>query len=185
MQYYNDNLLLLKAIEFSANKHQNQRRKGSGEVPYINHPVKVARILAENGASQNMELLVAAILHDTIEDTDATPEEITTFFGESICKIVLEVTDDKSLEKPERKALQILNGPHKSDAAKALKIADKIANLEDILNNPPDWDIQRKLTYFDWAKKVVDAMRGPNPTLEALFDRAHQEGLESLTIQNT
>ncbi|MEM6725693.1 MAG: HD domain-containing protein [Bacteroidota bacterium] len=185
MQHYNDNLRLLQAIEFSAEKHRAQRRKGTAEIPYINHPVKVARILAENGEAQQIDLLVAAILHDTIEDTDTTSEEIIQHFGEQVCKIVLEVTDDKSLKKAERKALQIKNGPKKSTAAKALKIADKITNIQDILDNPPDWDIQRKLAYYDWAKKVVDAMRGPNPTLEALFDKIHEAGLKSLTLQKT
>jgi len=143
---------LLKAISFAADKHRFQRRKDTEKTPYINHPVNVALTLSEIGGVDELTLLVAAVLHDTIEDTDTAPEEIARLFGKDVLAIVLEVTDDKTLPKEERKKLQVLHAPHKSDPAKKLKLADKICNISDIISHPPgNWDTARKLDYLKWA----------------------------------
>jgi GTP diphosphokinase / guanosine-3',5'-bis(diphosphate) 3'-diphosphatase len=162
---------LLQAISFSAKKHRFQKRKGAEGEPYINHPIEVANILANVGNVSDFNILTAAILHDTVEDTETTAEELTELFGEKVCSIVLEVTDDKSLPKEQRKLLQIEHSPHISPEAKQVKLADKISNVSDVLNNPPDWTEERKREYIVWAKKVVAGLRGVNKNLEEYFDK--------------
>lgn len=161
----------IEAASFSAKKHRFQTRKGADAEPYINHPLEVANLLATVGGVGDHEILIAAILHDTIEDTETGADEITGLFGERVCRIVLEVTDDKSLSKKERKRKQIEHAPHLSVEAKQVKLADKISNIADILANPPrDWTIDRKREYVDWGVSVVAGLRGANPALEGRFD---------------
>jgi guanosine-3',5'-bis(diphosphate) 3'-pyrophosphohydrolase len=167
-----DTGLILAAVKFAADRHRDQRRKGVDAVPYINHPIEVAALLWETGATRNASTIVAALLHDVIEDTKTAPEEIEQLFGSAILSLVLELTDDKSLPKAKRKSLQITDAPHKSPEAKLIKIADKICNLRDISGRPPkDWSFRRKLDYLDWSEKVVEGLRGSNAQLEALFDQ--------------
>jgi len=161
--------LIFKALSFSAEKHKNQRRKGVDGAPYINHPIEVCNLLISCNVA-DLNTLVAAILHDTIEDTDTTPEEIKGLFGNDILELVEEVTDDKSLPKQVRKRLQIETGGKKSIKAKQIKIADKICNVTDIMNSPPaGWSLERKIEYFDWAEKVVNELKCTNDCLEKLF----------------
>lgn len=180
----NDVGFILRALEFAAGRHRTQKRKGEDQSPYINHPIQVASLLANEGGERDPILLTAAILHDVIEDTVDTPEEkqelidqIKEMFGEQVLALTLEVTDDKSLEKPERKRLQIEQASNKSDNAKILKIADKTMNVRDITTNPPPWwSVQRIIDYFDWAEKVVAGLRGVNKKLEDLFDECLKKG---------
>ena len=162
--------LLFKALAFSAEKHTKQRRKDIDKTPYINHPISLANILAQRWVIDE-NVLCAAILHDTIEDTQTTADELQEHFGEKIASIVLEVTDDKSLEKSVRKQMQVEHAASISHEAKLVKLADKIANITDIINTPPaDWSTDRKKEYFDWAKAVVDNLRGAHQGLEKDFD---------------
>ncbi|MBI3828145.1 MAG: bifunctional (p)ppGpp synthetase/guanosine-3',5'-bis(diphosphate) 3'-pyrophosphohydrolase [Planctomycetes bacterium] len=166
-----DSNALLAAALFASQKHSKQRRKDLDANPYINHPIAVAEVLARMGGVADLAILQAALLHDTLEDTQTTPEELEQHFGRDVMLLVQEMTDDKSLPKQERKRLQIINAPHKSPRAKQIKIADKICNLMDITPaQPADWPLQRKLEYLDWAEKVVAGCRGCNPGLEAHFD---------------
>ena len=166
---------VISAISFAADKHRNQRRKDIEASPYINHPIALANILANEAGIEDEKVLVAAILHDTIEDTETTTQELADLFGDDVTAIVLEVTDDKSLPKAERKRLQVEHAPTISRRAKLVKLADKIANLRDISASPPaDWPLQRQQEYFDWAKAVVDGLRGIHPTLERIFDEAYK-----------
>jgi GTP diphosphokinase / guanosine-3',5'-bis(diphosphate) 3'-diphosphatase len=165
---------LLEAISFSAKKHRYQQRKGIDGEPYINHPLEVANLIANVGKVEDFDILMTAVLHDTVEDTETTAEELTALFGENVCKMVLEVTDDKSLPKHERKLLQIEHAPHLSNGAKLVKLADKISNVRDVLQNPPDWSEERKAEYIVWAKKVVAGLRGVNDNLENYFDEITQ-----------
>ncbi|MBP1628829.1 MAG: phosphohydrolase [Holophagaceae bacterium] len=162
---------LLKALSFAAEKHRNQRRKDPEASPYINHPIALADLLVNEGGVEDPVVLCAAVLHDTIEDTETTPEELGRVFGPAILGIVLEVTDDKSLEKSVRKQLQVEHAPHCSPGAKLVKLADKICNLRDILSSAPrGWSVERRLEYFDWAGRVVAGLRGSHAGLEAIFD---------------
>ncbi len=162
--------LLFKALVFSAEKHSKQRRKDIEESPYINHPIALANILAQRWVTDE-NVLCAAILHDTLEDTETTVEELKNNFGEKITSIVLEVSDDKSLEKEVRKQMQIEHAASLSHEAKLVKLADKIANITDIINTPPaDWSKERKQGYFAWAKSVVANLRGAHQGLEKDFD---------------
>jgi len=164
---------ILTAATFAAERHRDQRRKGKDASPYINHPLALASLLAERG-ERDAPLLMAALLHDTVEDTATSFEDLERAFGREVAEIVREVTDDKSLPKAERKRLQIEHAAQLSRRAKLVKLADKICNLHDIIVSPPtDWSAQRKREYFDWAKAVVDPMRGVHPQLEALFDREY------------
>jgi guanosine-3',5'-bis(diphosphate) 3'-pyrophosphohydrolase len=167
--------VLIRATAFAAQKHRNQRRKDADASPYINHPIALADVLANEGDITDEAVLVAAILHDTIEDTETSREELVTQFGQAIADIVAEVTDDKTLPKAERKRLQVEHAPTISGKAKLVKLADKICNLRDIAGSPPaDWPVERKRAYFDWAKAVVDGLRGVHPVLEAAFDTAYE-----------
>jgi GTP diphosphokinase / guanosine-3',5'-bis(diphosphate) 3'-diphosphatase len=169
--------IVLAASAFAAHKHRDQRRKGAEASPYINHPIAVANVLANEADITEPVILAAALLHDTIEDTDTTADELTAQFGREIAAIVLEVTDDKSLPKQERKRLQVAHAATLSEKAKLVKLADKICNLRDMNHSPPvGWSTQRKAEYFAWAKQVVDPMRGVSPTLERLFDAAFAQG---------
>jgi GTP diphosphokinase / guanosine-3',5'-bis(diphosphate) 3'-diphosphatase len=175
-----DTARLLQAASFAAKKHAGQTRKGDDAAPYINHPLEVANLLANVGKVEDYDVLIAAVLHDTVEDTEATEEEIAKLFGEKVSRIVLEVTDNKSLPKAERKQLQIEHAPHLSDGAKTVKLADKISNITDVMNNPPaGWSNERRLEYLNWGEKVVAGLRGVNKDLENLFDeiveKARQE----------
>ena len=162
---------LLKASDFAAKKHKGQKRKGANAEPYINHPLEVVKILADVGRVSDLDILIAALLHDTVEDTETTAEEITEYFGEIVCGYVLEVTDDKTLPKAERKQLQVDHAPHLSSGAKQIKLADKISNIEDMVDNPPvDWTLERKVQYVEWGISVVAGLRGANRPLEDLFD---------------
>lgn len=163
--------LIIKATQFAADKHRNQRRKDVDASPYINHPIALASILSNEGGVEDPVVLCAALLHDTIEDTDTTSQELVETFGVEITNVVLEVTDDKTLAKEVRKEEQVRHAPHISTEAKLVKLADKICNLRDILASPPaDWSAERKQAYFDWAARVVAGLRGVHPGLEALFD---------------
>ena len=163
---------VLKAAAFAAEKHRDQRRKDAESSPYINHPIALANVLVNEGGVTDTNVICAALLHDTIEDTETTEAELRAAFGDEITDIVLEVTDDKSLEKHVRKQRQIDHAPHISAQAKLVKLADKICNLRDILLSPPaGWSTERQREYFDWAAKVVDGVRGGNPVLEAAFDQ--------------
>jgi guanosine-3',5'-bis(diphosphate) 3'-pyrophosphohydrolase len=177
----NDFTLFLKALRFAAQKHKNQRRKGSQKPPYINHPIEVAEMLWRIGGVHDRSTLIAALLHDTVEDTGTTPEEIRELFGEEVTGYVLEVTDDKSLPKEERKRLQVVNAAHKSPHAKEIKLADKISNVSEIANDPPsDWPFERRKEYLDWTERVVAGLRGQNPPLEARYDEALAEARQML-----
>lgn len=166
--------ILFRALSFAAHKHKDQRRRDVDASPYINHPISLAAILCTEAHVADVETLCGALLHDTVEDTETTAEELEQIFGESICAIVMEVTDDKSLTKAERKKAQIEHAAHISEKSKLVKLADKISNLRDVLNNPPpDWSLERRQQYFDWAKRVIDQIRGTHTALEALFDETY------------
>jgi guanosine-3',5'-bis(diphosphate) 3'-pyrophosphohydrolase len=170
--------LLLKALAFAAHKHRDQRRKDAEASPYINHPIALADVLINEGGVTDVEVLCAALLHDTVEDTATTHEELLDAFGSRIARIVAEVTDDKRLPKAERKRLQIEHAPHISREAKLVKLADKLCNLRDVAERPPaGWPLERRREYFDWAKQVIDGLRGaPGEEmrrLEAAFDAAY------------
>jgi len=172
---------LLEAASFAARRHTGQRRKGSNEEPYINHPLEVANLLANVGDVDDIDVLIAAILHDTVEDTVTTPDEITERFGDKVRGYVLEVTDDKSLPKQRRKDLQVEHAPHLSPGAKLIKLGDKISNIVDVTNSPPkDWDLQRRAEYVDWGERVVAGLRGTNQALEERFDQVVQKAREAL-----
>ncbi len=169
-----DPKLLLKALAFAAHKHRAGSRKGEPKIPYINHPISVANILVDEGGVTDENAVVAAVLHDTLEDTETTIAELAREFGDDIATIVTEVSDDKRLPKQERKRLQVEHAPHLSPSARLVKLADKICNVRDIIADPPaGWTLQRKQEYFDWAKNVVDRIRGANPALERAFDEAY------------
>ena len=162
---------ILSAARFAAEKHADQRRKGDAAEPYVNHLIEVADLVASALDEPDTGLVIAALLHDSIEDAGVTSEDLALRFGADVADLVGEVTDDKSLPQQERKRLQVENAPKKSVRAQTIKLADKISNLRSILTSPPaDWDFERKREYFGWAKRVVDGLTAPNPTLKAEFE---------------
>ena len=163
--------LLLKALKFAAKKHQGQRRKGEAAVPYVNHLIDVTCLLWDIGQVRDIETLAAALLHDTLEDTDTSPEELEREFGAVVRALVEEVTDDKRLPKDVRKRLQIQRAAHASRSARHIKLADKISNVRDITVAPPeDWPLDRRKDYVRWAEDVIQEVRGTNAALERHFD---------------
>lgn len=168
---------LLEAIRFSAEKHRNQRRKDSEQSPYINHPIEVTQLLWEVGKVRDRDVLLAAVLHDTVEDTDTRPDEISERFGEQVLSFVMEVTDDKSLPKKERKRLQVEHAPHISFGAKLIKLADKACNVRNLVTMPPkNWSLKRRQEYLLWTEKVVVGLRGTNAALEEYYDHELASG---------
>jgi GTP diphosphokinase / guanosine-3',5'-bis(diphosphate) 3'-diphosphatase len=163
---------ILDAVIFAACKHQGHIRKDALASPYITHPLNVAREIYATGKVNDQPILVAAILHDTLEDTKTTRDELHQHFGEEVHSIVLEVTDDKALSKARRKQLQVIHAPQLSYAARIIKVADKLVNCRDILHSPPrEWTLVRRQEYIQWAADVLAQLRGTNPPLEKAFDK--------------
>lgn len=174
---------LLEAISFAATKHKDHRRKGANAEPYINHTIAVAKLLTDVAIVYDVDILQAAILHDTIEDTETTKEELFMKFGTEVTDYVIEMTDDKLLPKAERKRLQIVNAPHKSTGAKQIKLCDKICNITDVMNNPPThWSFERRKEYFDWAEQVVTALDCENSVLVRLFEERIREAKKKMEV---
>ena len=170
----NDLVLLARAADYAARQHVAQRRKGDKAEPYVNHLIEVATLLAETTGGEDVVLLMGGLLHDTLEDTDATYEDLVERFGPEVAALVAEVTDDKSLPKEERKRLQVETTARKSRRAKLLKIADKTSNLRSLVHSPPaGWTDERLRDYVVWAADVVRSCRGLNAKLEAQFDAAY------------
>jgi guanosine-3',5'-bis(diphosphate) 3'-pyrophosphohydrolase len=168
--------LVLRAVQFAAHKHKDQRRKDAEATPYINHPIGLAEVLHTDGGVRDPVVIAAALLHDTIEDTETSYDELRGFFGEEVADTVVELTDTKFLGKEARKRLQVAKAARASERARQVKLADKICNLRDILASPPaGWSLNRQQQYFDWAKEVVDHARGVNPKLERMFDRLYRQ----------
>lgn len=185
--------LIAKADAFAELKHRGQTRKDAARSPYIDHPRALRAILQDEGGVREPAILAAALLHDVLEDcVGVAPEdpgfdvtktaleaEIGAAFGAEVLGLVRELTDDKKLPKDQRKEAQVRHAGHASPGAKLIKLADKIANLRDIRRAPPaDWSPQRRQAYFDWAKRVVDQVRGVHAGLEQAFDRIHQQGAQ-------
>jgi (p)ppGpp synthase/HD superfamily hydrolase len=163
---------ILAAARFAAEKHAAQKRKGAAAEPYVNHLIEVAQLIADSSEKLDANLVMAGFLHDTIEDTYTTADELERAFGSDITALVMELTDDKSLPKEVRKELQVEEAPHKSVRAQVIKLADKISNLRSVLTSPPaNWNMRRRREYFAWAQRVVNALSAPNPILKAEFDR--------------
>jgi guanosine-3',5'-bis(diphosphate) 3'-pyrophosphohydrolase len=170
----NETNLIFKALHFAAKKHRHQRRKDEQALPYINHPIQVAETLTSIGNINDSITLCGALLHDVLEDTNTSTEELQAVFGKEICDVVQEVSDDKNLSKIERKRMQIEFAPHASIQAKHIKLADKICNVYDIIHHPPEkWSIKRKLVYVEWSKQVIDGLRGCNQSLETAYDEIY------------
>jgi (p)ppGpp synthase/HD superfamily hydrolase len=167
---------ILAAAKFAAEKHAAQKRKGAAAEPYVNHLIEVAELIASSNEALDTNLVIAGLLHDTIEDTGTTADELEQVFGSDIAALVVEMTDDKSLPKDVRKGLQVESAPHKSARAQVIKLADKISNLRSLLASPPaSWSDERKRQYFIWARQVVDALSAPNPVLKAEFERTYAQ----------
>ena len=165
---------LADAFDFAAQAHTRQTRKGARAEPYVNHVADVASRVARSPRA-DVETVLAALLHDTVEDTDTTLDDITARFGPEVAGYVAEVSDDKSLPKEQRKRLQVQHAPGTSDAAKRIKLADKASNLAALAESPPHgWNAARKRAYLDWAREVVAGLRGVDPVLELAFDEAAQ-----------
>jgi guanosine-3',5'-bis(diphosphate) 3'-pyrophosphohydrolase len=168
--------LVLRAAQFAALKHKDQRRKDVKATPYINHPINLAEVLHTDGGVRDPVVIAAALLHDTIEDTKTTYNELRGLFGAGVADVVIEVTDVKFLGRDSRKRLQVAKAGRASERARQVKLADKICNLRDILARPPAaWSLAERQKYFDWAKQVVDQARGVNPKLERMFDRLYRQ----------
>jgi len=179
---HEETMLILQAMHFAADKHRHQKRKDAEASPYINHPIAVAETLCAVGGVHDAVTLAAGVLHDTIEDTETTAEELELRFGHEIRSVVEEVTDDKSLPPPVRKQLQITHAREASERARLVKLADKICNLRDIVHAPPaGWPVERRLRYINWARDVVNEIRGTNAALEARFDELFREAEEYLS----
>ena len=167
---------LLGTLHFAADKHRDQRRKDSEASPYINHPIQVAELIARVGELSDLATLQAALLHDTVEDTETTYEEIEERFGNEVAGLVKEVTDDKGLKNETRKRLQVEHAPHLPLKAKLIKIADKISNITSVTYSPPKgWSTERRVEYLDWSARVVEGCRGANEALEAHYDEVLTE----------
>jgi (p)ppGpp synthase/HD superfamily hydrolase len=174
-------IAVLRAADAAARWHVHQRRKGIAQEPYINHLLEVASLVAEATSGSDPTLVIAALLHDSIEDQKVPFDLIATEFGGKVADIVMEVSDDKALPKEERKRRQVEAAPKKSREAKLIKLADKTSNLRTIASSPAaGWSVERRLEYVEWAKAVVAGLRGTSPWLERQFDEATERTMQSL-----
>ena len=173
--------LILKAAQFAAEQHRDQRRKDIHASPYIIHPISVALAISQIGGVDDPEILAAALLHDTLEDTKTEPEDLEAEFGKKVCEYVLDVTDDKTLQKDERKSRQIEHAKKISKGAALIKLGDKISNVTDVIDNPPvGWNINRRKEYLDWAEKVIENCPKVNDRMENKFQEIIKQGREAL-----
>jgi len=173
--------LFTNVLAYAAHQHRNHKRKDIEKTPYINHPIAVANLLVNEAGITDPEILCSALLHDTVEDVGVTREQLTKAFGATISGIVMELTDDKSLPKVERKQAQVDHAPHLSTKAKAVKLADKICNLRDVIESPPlGWSLERRQQYFAWGEKVIDGLRGEWLELERIFDQQYKRRAPAL-----
>jgi guanosine-3',5'-bis(diphosphate) 3'-pyrophosphohydrolase len=162
---------ICSGIDFAAEKHRFQTRKNKEKTPYISHPIGVAYNLMRVGEVREISIIIGALLHDTIEDTQTTFEEIESKFGKHVAGLVREVTDDKSLATEARKRFQVINASQKSKGAAQIKLADKLFNLNDLYNNPPpDWTQTRIDRYYEWAQSVIDRLPPANDKLHAAVE---------------
>jgi guanosine-3',5'-bis(diphosphate) 3'-pyrophosphohydrolase len=169
---------LLRALVFASQRHRTQSRKDELKTPYVNHLLDVVQVLAENGVRDG-PTLVAAALHDVVEDTETTLDEVEAQFGTEVRGLVAEVSDDKRLPRAERKRLQVEHAPHTSAKATLIKLADKIANAWDVGHRPAaDWSVERRLDYLSWAARVVERLPPVAPALTERFHVVHAEGVE-------
>lgn len=170
----NNIALIIQAAHFAADKHRDQRRKGVRNTPYINHPLEVAERLSTVAGISDPVVLAAAILHDTIEDTETTRAELAEKFGNEIAALVAELTDDVGLTWQQRKRQEIEHSLHLSPRAKLIKLADKTCNVADTVSNPPgEWTLSRRRDYLEFARLVADGCHGANADLDAEFERVH------------
>jgi (p)ppGpp synthase/HD superfamily hydrolase len=174
-------IAVLRAADMAARWHVHQRRKGIAQEPYINHLLEVASLVAEATGGTDPNLVIAALLHDAVEDQSVTSEVLASEIGQHVADIVMEVTDDKTLPKDERKRKQVENAGKKSRAAKLIKLADKTSNLRTIASSPAaDWSVERRFEYVEWAKTVVAELRGTSPWLGQQIDEAAERVMRSL-----
>lgn len=179
-----DAALLLRAIAFAADRHRKQKRKDRAKTPYVNHPVEVASLLADVGGIADLNVLLAAVLHDTVEDTGTKPRELEAMFGKKVRRLVEALSDNKRLHKATRKRLQVEHAPHLPPGAKLIKLADKISNVGDVADRPAvGWSRDRRREYLDWSARVADGCRGVNPALDAAFDKALRRARKVLAAQ--
>ena len=175
-------LELLEALHFAAQKHAGQRRKGVAREPYINHLIEVSLLLEKSTGGADPALVVAGLLHDTLEDTDTELSQLRRRFGADVAQLVAEVSDDRRLPQAERKRVQLETMGDRSQRARLLRIADKTSNLRSVIESPPrHWSRKRKWEYLQWAKAVVDQCRGLSPKLEGWFDEQYRQGLKVLS----
>ncbi len=164
-------VLVARALDFAAEHHTHQRRKGPASEPYVNHLSEVARLVAIGTGGRDPALVAAALLHDVIEDQEVSHATLVAEFGQDVADLVAEVTDDKSLRKDDRKRLQVELAARRSARARTLILADKTANLRSLVDGAPtDWPQWRIREYLAWAREVVGNIRGTNGVLERQFD---------------
>jgi (p)ppGpp synthase/HD superfamily hydrolase len=175
---------VMKAADAAARWHAHQRRKGAAQEPYINHLLEVASLVADATHGKNPDLVIAALLHDAIEDQEVPLELITREFGPQVASVVKELTDDKALPKEARKEMQVKTASKKTKDARIIKLADKTSNMRAITFSPaPNWSVKRRLDYISWAKEVVAGLRGASPWLEQQFDKAAAEAESSVAVR--
>ena len=162
---------LTKALLFAAEAHRNQRRKGAAQEPYLNHLIEVVDLVVQATGGTDMDMVIAALLHDVVEDTPTTYEDVAASFGERVTELVRENSDNMSLPKAERRRARIAAMALKSREARIVKMADVISNLRAIAVSPPaGWSAERKLGYLEGCRQLVDAGRGTEATIERIFD---------------
>jgi len=172
-----------RALEFAAHKHRFQKRKGAGGIPYINHPIEVASLLLSKMKNPSPEVILAAILHDTLEDTDTQAEEIESGWGEKVCSIVMEVSDNMKLPPLKRKEQQVIHADRLSPEARAVKMADKICNIRDILYTRIRWIRWQKISYINWSVEIIQQISRSHPELEAEFRQTLKEAEDVLKTE--
>lgn len=163
-----------EALAFAAEQHKYQRRGGYDPLPYINHLIKVSSAIIQIGQEENPDIIIAAILHDVVEDSDTSYEDLAGQFGAPVADIVAELTDDMELPYNQRKALQVEGASKLSLAARKIRIADKASNIQDIFTYPLDWKEEKKIAYLENSLTIVDQIRGTHAALEAWFDQSVQ-----------
>ncbi|EFO18322.1 hypothetical protein LOAG_10172 [Loa loa] len=163
--------LIIEAVDLAARRHRQQRRKDAAQTPYVNHPIGVAYILTSEGQITDTTTIIAAILHDIVEHTKTTDEEIRKMFGDEIADIVKECTMVRSMKREARMKSELEKASKLSHKAKLVQLADKLNNIRDIERGTPlGWTKQHVTEYIIFAKDLLSKIRGIHGPLESALD---------------
>jgi len=158
---------VLGAAIFATEKHKSQVRSNEKKTPYIIHPIEVADLVMKIGHVYDKDVLITALLHDVMDDTQTTYEQITSLYGTKVSSYLEEMTSKQGLSLKEQKKQQIMQAFRQNPSVAIIKLSDKLSNLKTLATSPPpSWSRDRIDQYFQWAQTVIENLPESNQLLK-------------------